>query len=152
MSSIGLAGDVGHELLGGGIGKHRPAVSAAHDDGLAHRPDDRIQLGGASVLGLGEPLEADLDLDPVGDVACDRDDRRRSALGGQRLQDDLDREGRTARGLDLGHDRRGAASAGRDLVDETRQSRGIGGSHEVREGAADHGRRDRARTGPPRPG
>ena len=119
---------------------------------LAHGPDDRVQLGRPSVLGLGQALETDLDLDPVGDVAGDRDDGRRPVAGGEWLQHDLDRHRRAARRLDLGHHRRGVSSSGGDLVDEAGQPGRVGRPDEIGERAADRSRRGRApsRTSAPR--
>ena len=134
---VGLARDVGEQRLGGRVGQADPAVGRAHDDALAHRPDDGVQLGGPGVLRLGEPLESDLDFDPLRDVACDGDDRLRAVVQGDRLEHDLDRDRRSARPLDLGHERRGVPPAGGDLVDEARQSRRVGRSDEVGDRAAD---------------
>ena len=68
---VGALFDVREESLTGRVGQGDRAVGRAHDEGLSHRPDDRIQLRRTSVLGLGQPLEANLDLDPLLDVAGD---------------------------------------------------------------------------------
>ena len=86
---VGALVGVGEETLGRGIGQADPAVGPAHDDGLAHRADDGVQLGGAGVLGLGEPLEPDLDLDALTDVVGDRDDPGRAAREVHVLDDEL---------------------------------------------------------------
>ena len=89
---VGRLLDVREESLAGRVGQGDRAVGRADDDGLAHRPDDRVQLGGTGVLGLGQALETDLDLDPIADVAGDGDDARRTSRALDQLQDDLDRD------------------------------------------------------------
>ena len=42
--------DVGEDVLGRRVGQDDPAVAVADDDALAHRPDDRVELGGSGVL------------------------------------------------------------------------------------------------------
>ena len=88
---VGPLLDVGEQALAGRVRQRDRAVGRAHDDGLTHRPDDGVQLGRPGMLGLGQPLEADLDLDPLVDVAGDRDDRPRPVRQLDRPEDDLDR-------------------------------------------------------------
>ena len=129
--------DAGEELLAGRVGEGDGPVRLAHDDAFAHRPDDRIQLGRAGVFRLGQALEADLDLDPVADVARDGDDAARSVRQADPLEGDLDRDRPTAGDLVLGHDRRDVTLARRDRPDEARQSGGIRWPEELVDRMAD---------------
>ena len=113
--------DVGEEALAGRVRQRDRAVGGADDDGLAHRPDDGVELGRASMLGLRQALEADLDLDPLADVPSDRDDRARAARQVDRLQDDLDRRRPAVSRQVIEHHRRRRAFARDQRADDRRQ-------------------------------
>ena len=78
--------------MGGGVGQADRAVGGTYDDGLAHRADDGIQFRRPGMLGLGESLQADLDLDPLADIPGDGDDPTRSIGQLDWLGDELDRD------------------------------------------------------------
>ena len=56
---VGALVHVREEVLARRVGKRDPAVGGAHDDAVAHGPDDGIELGGAGVLRLGEHPQPD---------------------------------------------------------------------------------------------
>jgi hypothetical protein len=94
---VGRLVDVGKDVLGRRVGQDDPAVAIAYDDALAHRLDDRVELGGAGMLREGQPPQGLLGRDPLPEVAGDREDACRLAAHRDPLQADLDRDRVAAR-------------------------------------------------------
>ena len=129
--------DVGEESLAGRVRQRDRAVSGAHDDGLTHRPDHCIELRGTSMLGLGQALEPDLDLDPLANVPSDGDDGERTARQFDRLQDDLDRCRPTVSRQVIEHDRQRWSIARDQRADDRRHAGCLGRLEDGFEALAD---------------
>ncbi len=113
---VGRLVDVGEDILGGRVGEDDPAGPIADDDAVAHRPDHRIELGRPGVLGRREPAQALLGVDPIADVARDRQDPGRCAVRRDVLEADLDRQDRPARANQLDGHRAGVRDAAGQVV------------------------------------
>ena len=85
------------------------------------------------MLGLGQALEPDLDLDPLADVARDRDHRGRAVGQLHPLDHELHGDRRAVRRLELGHDRAHVAPAGCELVDDGQQPRRLHRRESIRQ-------------------
>ena len=128
---------VREQQFAGGIRQGDHAGRRAHDDRLAHRPDDRAQLGSPSVLGLDQALESDLGLDPFADVAGDRHDRATPDGQLDRLDQDLDGDGTPIRGAVVQDDGRRVLLATHDRPDEIGEALWLGWMEQAIHGLPD---------------
>ena len=77
---------------GGRVGENHAAVRVAHEDTLAHAPDDRAQLGRPGSFGARQAVQAGLDLDLPPDVAGHDDHPDRIAGQAHGLEERLHRD------------------------------------------------------------
>ncbi len=128
--------DLREQAMGGRVGETDGAVGRAHDDGLAHGADDGIELRRPGMLGLGEPLQPHLDLDPLADVARDGDDPACAVGQLDRPCDEFDRGRPIAAEPELGQDRLDVPFWRRDRLRRPAQARDGGRPEELVESAA----------------
>ena len=124
---VGPLLDIREQEFACGIGQRDRPVGSADDDGLTHRPDDRVELRRSSVFRLRKALEPDLRVDPIADVPGDRNDRSIPRRQVDRVQYDLDGDRSAVPDSVVEDDRRGVLPATHERLDEIREAGRLGG-------------------------
>ena len=121
-AGIARLGSTREHGLSGRVGEDGLAVRPAHDDTIAHGPDDGVELCRPSVLGLRESSEPALHLLSLADVAGDRDGRRWLAGQVDSLKQDLRRHGWRSVAHEVERDRARLGTTLPDGADDPRQA------------------------------